>query len=147
MQTCSAITKKGKPCRNGAMAGSPFCGPHTDQATAAPVVVTKVEPISELNPTQRFSVWVREQMPNHAFCCEYHKDVMQSIVDAMNTRGISDAQLKYARDIVTGRARHNSGDPTKIFTIKCYRFKCQNEITGTRYELAAMNNACEEHRS
>ena len=29
-RTCAATTKSGAPCRNGAMAGSPFCGPHSD---------------------------------------------------------------------------------------------------------------------
>jgi hypothetical protein len=28
-QTCAAVKRDGTPCRNGAMAGSPFCGPHT----------------------------------------------------------------------------------------------------------------------
>jgi len=31
---CRAKTKKGKPCRNGAMNGSNFCGPHHDQLVA-----------------------------------------------------------------------------------------------------------------
>jgi hypothetical protein len=37
--TCSALKRDGKPCRNRAMAGSRFCGPHSDDAygaTAAP---------------------------------------------------------------------------------------------------------------
>jgi hypothetical protein len=27
--TCAALKRDGTPCRNGAMAGSPFCGPHS----------------------------------------------------------------------------------------------------------------------
>ena len=27
---CAALKRDGTPCRNGAMAGSPFCGPHSD---------------------------------------------------------------------------------------------------------------------
>jgi hypothetical protein len=37
VRTCSADKRDGTPCRNGAMAGSPFCGPHsTDGGTAKP---------------------------------------------------------------------------------------------------------------
>lgn len=34
MPQCAAITKAGKRCGNGAMRGSPFCGPHTDHPPA-----------------------------------------------------------------------------------------------------------------
>jgi hypothetical protein len=34
-QTCAAVKRDGTPCRNGAMAGSPFCGPHTPGHSAA----------------------------------------------------------------------------------------------------------------
>ena len=27
---CAALKRDGSPCRNGAMAGSPYCGPHSD---------------------------------------------------------------------------------------------------------------------
>lgn len=35
---CAALKRDGTPCRNGAMAGSPFCGPHAEvkSATAQP---------------------------------------------------------------------------------------------------------------
>ena len=29
VRTCAALKRDGTPCRNGAMAGSPFCGPHS----------------------------------------------------------------------------------------------------------------------
>jgi hypothetical protein len=35
-KTCAALTKAGTPCRNGAMAGSPYCGPHTDRISGRP---------------------------------------------------------------------------------------------------------------
>jgi hypothetical protein len=34
--TCAALKRDGTPCRNGAMAGSPFCGPHADGGGGAP---------------------------------------------------------------------------------------------------------------
>ena len=37
VRTCSAVKRDGTPCRNGAMAGSLFCGPHfTDGGSAKP---------------------------------------------------------------------------------------------------------------
>jgi hypothetical protein len=29
-KTCAALKRDGTPCRNGAMAGTPFCGPHSE---------------------------------------------------------------------------------------------------------------------
>jgi hypothetical protein len=34
-RTCGALKRDGTPCRNGAMAGSPFCGPHSTGGGAA----------------------------------------------------------------------------------------------------------------
>jgi hypothetical protein len=38
MPQCIGKTKKGLRCRGGAMAGSDFCGPHTDFPTDPPPV-------------------------------------------------------------------------------------------------------------
>ena len=34
---CAALKRDGSPCRNGAMAGSPFCGPHSNGVSAQPM--------------------------------------------------------------------------------------------------------------
>ncbi len=35
VMTCAALKRDGTPCRNGAMLGSPFCGPHSGAGGAA----------------------------------------------------------------------------------------------------------------
>jgi hypothetical protein len=42
---CAARTKSGAPCRNGAMAGSPFCGPHSDSGAGTAAAARSTGPL------------------------------------------------------------------------------------------------------
>lgn len=66
-QTCSALKRDGTPCRNGAMAGSAFCGPHSSGGGAAKPVSNQCRGTTKAGkPCRAGAVRGSEYCPQHA---------------------------------------------------------------------------------
>ena len=65
-RSCQALKRDGTPCRNGAMAGSPFCGPHSTRAgPAAPASNQCLGTTKAGRPCRAGAVRGSEYCPQH----------------------------------------------------------------------------------
>jgi hypothetical protein len=66
VRTCAALKRDGTPCRNGAMAGSPFCGPHSAGGGAAKPASNHCRGTTKAgNPCRAGAVRGSEYCPQH----------------------------------------------------------------------------------
>lgn len=109
-----------------------------------------MDTVQTTNPVQRFMAWADSSAKTHAWCCKEHKAVVVAMYKAAKDgKAVSTKQLDFARDIVSGRAKHSEQVASEVLaTITCAHRGCEDKVTGTRIQIGGeFKNRCEQHRS